>query len=159
MHHGLGHMVGYTPARTWDLGVPMLLTSGGDHYRLVQTCSLEDLALVPIVLTSSGGHRSGPYASYSLVIDASTSRSRDVTNIAGFWSKRAPKNHWSQWEPRRILLLFLNVSLKSLLLFHDQLVLISLHHIWVKIASNYVKLLFKIGIFCLILTCFCVFFV
>ena len=23
--------------------------------------------------------------------DASTSRSRDVTNIAGFWSKRAPK--------------------------------------------------------------------
>ena len=28
---------------------------------------------------------------FSLVIDASTSRSRDVTNIAGFWSKRAPK--------------------------------------------------------------------
>ena len=45
----------------------MLLTSGGDHYRLVQTCSLEDFPLVPIVLTSSGGHRSGPYASYCLV--------------------------------------------------------------------------------------------
>ena len=37
--------------------------------------------------------------------------------------------HCGQWEPYRILLLFLNISLKSLLLFHDQLVLISLHHI------------------------------
>ena len=57
-------------------------------------------------------------------IDAFTSRSRNVvTNIAGF------KNHCSQWEAYGILLLFLNVSLKSLLFFHDQLVLASLHHI------------------------------
>ena len=90
-------------------------------------------------------------------IDASTSRSHDVTNITGFWSKQSSKNHWSQWEPYGILLLFLNVSLKSLLLFHDQLVLISLHHIWVKIASNCINLLFLIGIFSLILTCICVF--
>ena len=62
-------------------------------------------------------------------IDAFTSRLRDVTNIAGFWSKRSSENHCSQWEPYGILLLFLNVLLKSLLLFHDQLVLISLHYI------------------------------
>ena len=40
------------------------------------------------------------------VIDAFTSRLRDVTNIAGFWSKRSSKNHCSQWEPYGILLLF-----------------------------------------------------
>ena len=62
-------------------------------------------------------------------LDAFTSRSGDITNMAVFWSKRSSKNHCSQWEPYGILLLFLNVSLKSLLLFHDQLVLISLHHI------------------------------
>ena len=46
------------------------------------------------------------------------------------------------WEPLIFLHLFLNVSLKSLLLFNNQLVLIYLYHIWVKIASNYVHLLF-----------------
>ena len=43
--------------------------------------------------------------------------------------------------------LFLNVSLKSLLLFNNQLVLIYLYHIWVKIASNCIHLLFKLKYF------------
>ena len=39
-----------------------LLTSGGHHWRLVQTCLLEDLTpspprKPPLALTSSGGHR------------------------------------------------------------------------------------------------------
>ena len=67
--------------------------------------------------------------------------------------------HCGQWEPYRILPLFLNISLKSLLLFHDQLVLISLHHIWVKIASNYVNLFLKLEYFPYILTCIFVLFV
>ena len=55
------HMLGY---RTL-----CLLTScgaGGDHWSPVQTCSLEDLP--PSVLTASGGHGSGQYASYGNAI-------------------------------------------------------------------------------------------
>ena len=37
------------------LSTPLLLTSGGHHQRPVQTCSLEDLPILP-VLTSSGNH-------------------------------------------------------------------------------------------------------
>ena len=48
---------------TGDMGpTPLLLTSGGHHWRPVQTCSLKDLP--PPVRTPSGGHRSGWYASY-----------------------------------------------------------------------------------------------
>ena len=43
--------------QTWDLPPPLLLTSGGHHWRPVQTCSLEDLPLPQPVLKSSGGHR------------------------------------------------------------------------------------------------------
>ena len=62
MHHGIGHMVGYLPGegqvgyplppghQTWD---PLLVTSGGDHWRPVQTCSFED----PQLVTSGGNHR------------------------------------------------------------------------------------------------------
>ena len=46
--------------QTW--GPALLLTSGGDHWRPVQTCSFEDLP--PLVLTSSGSHRSRWYAPY-----------------------------------------------------------------------------------------------
>ena len=44
---------------------PLLLTSGGHHWRPVQTCSLEDLTPPPTqVLITSGGHWSGRYTSY-----------------------------------------------------------------------------------------------
>ena len=53
---------GYLPPTcAWDLGAytpsPLLLTSGGHHWKPVQTWSLEDLPPpLPPVLTSSGGH-------------------------------------------------------------------------------------------------------
>ena len=43
--------------------LPLLLTFGGHHWRPVQTCSLEDLPPT-LVLTSSGCHRNGRYASF-----------------------------------------------------------------------------------------------
>ena len=46
------------------------------------------------------------------------------------------------WEILIFLHLFLNELLKSLLLFNNQLVLISLHHIRVKISPKYILLLF-----------------
>ena len=39
--------------------LPPLLTSGGYHWRPVQTCSLEALPWGTLVLTSIGGHRVG----------------------------------------------------------------------------------------------------
>ena len=82
-----------------------------------------------------------------VIIDKSTSHFRDISNMAVFWRKRSSKNHCSQWEPCWILLLFLKISLNSLFLFRNQLALISLYHIWVKIMSNYSHLLFKLGYF------------
>ena len=52
----------HSDIRPGDLPLPLLLTSGGDHWRPVQTCSLEDLP--SLVLTSSGSHRSRRYAPY-----------------------------------------------------------------------------------------------
>ena len=47
MPHGIGHMVGYPPDIKPDEPTlppqPLLLTSGGHHWKPVQTCSLEDL--------------------------------------------------------------------------------------------------------------------
>ena len=55
-----------SPAPFWtsDLAtLPFLMTSGGHHWRPIQTCSLEKLSdpqtRPPPVLTSSGGHRVG----------------------------------------------------------------------------------------------------
>ena len=61
MHHGIGHIVGYP--QTSDLGTyPPMLTSGGDHWRPDQTCSLEDLHP-----TSTGGrHCICSYSFHSL---------------------------------------------------------------------------------------------
>ena len=45
MHHGIGHMVGHhTPPdiRIGDPRPPLLVTSGGDHWRAVQTCTFGD---------------------------------------------------------------------------------------------------------------------
>ena len=42
---------------------PLLLTSGGYHWRTVQTCSLEDIPPL-LALISSGDHQNGRYASY-----------------------------------------------------------------------------------------------
>ena len=61
MHHGIGHTLPSTYPPTGHTCL-LLVTSGGDHWRTVQTCSLEDIP--QLVLTSSGGHRSGQYASY-----------------------------------------------------------------------------------------------
>ena len=68
--------MGSTPPRIPDMGPtpspwipdmdlpPQLLTSGGHHWRPVQTCSLED-SPPQLVLTFGGGNRSGRYyASY-----------------------------------------------------------------------------------------------
>ena len=56
--HGIGHMVGYSLTWALDTLPPLLSTSGGHHWKLVQTCSLEDLTplLPPAVVISSGGH-------------------------------------------------------------------------------------------------------
>ena len=72
MHHGIGHMVGYTSTPghgtcdthplpwTWGLGYPSpspfpLLKSGVHHWRPVQTCSFQDTSPSPPV--RSGNHR------------------------------------------------------------------------------------------------------
>ena len=72
MHHGIGHMVGYTspPGHgtcdthplpcTWGLGYPSpspfpLLKSGGHHWRPVQTCSFQDTH--PLLLTPGSHHQ------------------------------------------------------------------------------------------------------
>ena len=68
----LGHMVGSPlryptppPIPCPRDTLPLLLTSGGHHWRpVLQTCSLEALPPPPPVLTYSGGHRSRWYASY-----------------------------------------------------------------------------------------------
>ena len=70
MHHGIGHVVGHPP---WERsgreplpgrdqveypsldirpGYPLLVTSGGDHWRPVQMCSFVD---PPPVVTSDSG--------------------------------------------------------------------------------------------------------
>ena len=69
MHHGIGYMVVYPLVWTSDLDPypllnvtsdlpqPLLLASGGHHWRPVQTCSLEDLPPPSPPLTSGGGYR------------------------------------------------------------------------------------------------------
>ena len=63
MHHGIGHIVGYTPGKgqvgytpqlqTWE--PPLLVTSGGEHWRPLQICSFGDLTPTTRA-TSGGGH-------------------------------------------------------------------------------------------------------
>ena len=61
----------YSPGTRHGTYPPLLLlTSGGHHWRPVQSCSLENLSRLPTVLTSSGGRQntfglaSGRYVSY-----------------------------------------------------------------------------------------------
>ena len=109
MHPGIGHMVRHLPGhqtwnlgpspptsvlgptptpRTSDMGVTPLLTSGGQHWKPVQTCSLEDSPPMSDIwwwpwkhvwFASGGTHPTGIF-SYSLLYDDMISMSSNTAN-------------------------------------------------------------------------------
>ena len=71
MHHGIGHMVGYPSLWISNVGTypppgtsDLLLTSGGHQWRLVQTCSLEDLPPTVLATQAGGMHPTGMLGCY-----------------------------------------------------------------------------------------------
>ena len=95
MHHGIGHIVGYTPGKG-QVGYtpnfrpgdpPLLVTSGGDNWTHVQICSFGDIWWWPLKLKhirfpSGRSHPTGMLSCYKQFNSSSTNVSTSKTGRA-----------------------------------------------------------------------------